>query len=339
MKYTLFVILILLHTLPAVPYAQTSGANFLLFPVSARAEGMGGAYGAETEDAFSIGTGPAALGALKNNTIGLTYASKLGNSEYQYFCLGQQTEVGNIGAAILFSHYGKINYINATGFISEKIYTAKDFLAQVSIANTYQWLLYGGSIQIISRSLGEFTVNTVCLDAGIGGQFSIPGIGSGTEKRLVATLNIANLGDTLKFESGKNIPLPSMLYLSAQYLPFVNDKHRVKIAFDIGQPVYRSGPPHIKTGLEYRIYKIFNLRAGYQSLNNGQAGTVILGGGLEAPVRKNTFAIDYAWYPYSMLNDNGHSISALLRFKISGSSLKKNTSNNTKLSYSHSDEL
>ncbi|MBI1925850.1 PorV/PorQ family protein [Candidatus Poribacteria bacterium] len=100
---TTFFLLVMLCSLNAyaITNVGTTGAQFLKIGPDARAEGLGGAFGAVSNDVNAIYWNPAGLSHIQKNSLSNTYTVWLGDTRYNFLAFATPVEkVGTIAASV-----------------------------------------------------------------------------------------------------------------------------------------------------------------------------------------------------------------------------------------------
>lgn len=262
----------------------TTGAQFLVLPVGARAIAMGSAYTSVGGDPFSVYYNPAGLARTDRFNVGLMHAVYFQDISYEYGVLA--TPIRKLGVIAVSAQYlsvGKLAAVDKTGVSTGDSIKPNDMAISVTYAKQLGAIDFGVSAKQIKSQI----LNSASTFAGdIGLQIRAGNLGLG--------LSVLNIGNGLKFDQEKNnLPTTGRVGVSGFLTP--------GWFFSIDGVAPRGTNPLVAAGTEYRF--VFNktikisVRAGYNSRYltsklGGIAG-VNAGAGLDF----GGINIDYAWSP------------------------------------------
>jgi long-subunit fatty acid transport protein len=262
----------------------TSSGAFLEIGVGARAQAMGGAYVALANDVSAMYWNPAGISRLDRIEVMFTFSDWLVDTRHTYagivFPLGG---VGAIGANV--TSFGMpdqpvraIGQEEGTG----EFYSAGDFALGISFAyNFTDRFSLGISTKYINERIWHTSANGFALDIGALYQTQWQGLRMGFSLSNFGTnlqlsgRDLLNAVDPDKNNSGvENInvnystgefPLPLIFRfgLSKQF-EVITEQHRITFSADVSHP--SNNVESINIGLEYMLYKMIAMRAGYESL-------------------------------------------------------------------------
>lgn len=262
---------VLLGSLCAIPQEAaagepgTAGANFLHIGAGPRAIGMGEAHTALVDDAYAAYWNPAALTRLAQPEAAFMYNRLFQAMDQQYFSYAHPLRPGR-GLA------GSLTRFSAGSFESYDANGARR--GTVDASDTALALSYGHLLDLpwsrapevsvgvggkwIREQLGRFSAQGFALDLGLLVAGLEPWLGdSARGLRLGAALR--HVGPGLKFNS-ESAPLPRTLSIGAalERRPWGDP---VSVAVDYKAPI--DDDPSLAIGVEYRVRRVFALRAGY----------------------------------------------------------------------------
>lgn len=284
----------------------TTGSDFLLFDIGARAIALGGAYTAVTDDAYSLYWNPAGLTRIPRFSAGLMYSKYVEDISYQSASLAQRVNDSSvIAAGWRYRDIGSIDHTDISGN-ALGTFRPRDYVAEIG---------WGQSIYELSDSEADITMGVVArwihsdylLHAdGYGGDLGIQSRFYNTRWPLDAGFAVQNMGRGQKFDKERDT-LPFRMRFGGAVYP----ARSLMISADAIMPIGHY--PHGALGAEYsmeieRGVKAA-LRAGFNSLtveSLGLASTLSAGMGLAV----GNLSFDYAFSPFGVLGD------ALHRFSI-----------------------
>lgn len=268
--------------------AKGPGSNsfsFLELGAGGRPGGMAGAYVGLANDINAILYNPAGLSFLQRKEATFMYLSSFQDISYSFIGYGQPIKnLGIMGFGITRLDSGKIkktnedsqgNYVETTGNFSEQDYSINLGFGKAILNKK---LMLGLAIKGINQEIDKFQVFGWAVDFGVLVKIFNEKIQLGT--------SILNLGTDIK-----NNPLPSSTKIGISVFPINNFtfSQETKIPIDASEITY-------SVGIEYVLFDIVGLRAGYQS---GQ----VVGEGITAGIglKINNMGMDYSYMPYGEL--------------------------------------
>jgi len=277
----------------------TTGAQFLSLGAGARAEGMGGAYGAVVDDAESIYWNPAGLARMDGGSVSLMHEILPAGISYEFLGAGHSLgKWGGVGAGLQYLSQPGITQTDASGFSTGSNFQPSDLAASVG----YGFTLLSDDFGVLNGAsfgaTGKYVQSTITKSASTFGAdvgfVSAPIKVFGRDLRLAYVAQ--NLGGKLQFQQIGD-PLPTNLKFATSY----SLTHSWLLAFDFNEPV--ANQPYAAFGTEYRTEfddGSFSVRGGLNSRSIGQAGNFDgLTLGLGAKFKQ--FGIDYAFAPLGAL--------------------------------------
>ncbi|NLP09222.1 hypothetical protein GX408_02380, partial [bacterium] len=107
--------------------------------------------------------------------------------------------------------------------------------------------------------------------------------------------------------------LPLKFAFGASYQINLSDTHTLLVATDLLHP--GNNTESINIGVEYSAFRLFDLRAGYEALQEKDSiSGLSVGGGVHTRIQPSMiFYLDYGWVDWGILS-NVHRFSVGLRF-------------------------
>ncbi len=301
-------ILAVAMTIPAALHAQvkvgTAGANFLQIGVSPRAVGMGEAFLAVADDASATYYNPAGLGLLRERQLLLSHTEWPADIKCEYLAFATPSPWGSgvVGISSALLHMDRMDvttpfYPNGTG----QTFTARD----VAIGLSYSQFLtdkfsFGATAKYIR--LYAHDVDAAGWSADVGTYYN-----TGFKSFRIA-MCITNFGPDMKFIREK-FPLPINFTLGCAVDALDHGPHRLTLAFAGSHP--SDNQERYTLGTEYWFSNMVALRAGYKMRYDDE--DVSFGGGLRTSLGPFGATLDYAYVPFSYLQDT-HRLSMTLTF-------------------------
>lgn len=289
--------------------AGTATGQFLKIASGARGAGMGEAYAALADDAFTLDWNPAGLINIKKNSMVFMHSPYLANTYADYFAYGESAgEVGAWGVSFKYMNYGKISRTDSSGFELGS-FTPYESAVNVGFACYVTGFNKEPEERVVLGATGKFVRskilsadNTVSADIGLNLPYMF-------DNRFRVSLAAQNIMGTLRYDK-EEAPLPLILRLGTAT--------RLGDHFDLTADIVaaRDNLPFLAMGGEGRI-PVYDemevaLRAGFNTRSVGElsgARNVAIGAGL----RYGGYTLDYAFSPFGDLG-TVHRISAGLVF-------------------------
>jgi len=329
-KHMKIKLLIIVMTFSVSLFGQSktgsTAAPFLNIGIGPRAIAMGGAFVATADDVTSIYWNPA--GASRMNKSGALFAHSKWFADIDYNWAGaviNMDDAGIFGISVVNLDYGDMELTT----LGEPGGTGGTFSANdMSIAITYAKNLtdqfsIGGSVKYISQNIWNSSASAIAFDLGVlfhsdfyglrigaaitnlGGDMQISGSDLnvqhdidpniyGNNDQILATL------DTDKW------PLPLTFKIGLAMDVFEVEDHRITLAADALHP--SDNKESMNIGMEYEVFNMVALRAGYKSLllENSEEG-LTYGFGLKYDFTPSlALSIDYAYQEFGILKDTQH---------------------------------
>jgi hypothetical protein len=244
-----------------------SGALFLVFPVGARAAGMGQAAIALEGRGEAVFWNPAGLGSMTSSEFGLHAATLVAGRTTTVTAFFPKAGIGVFGGAAYLVDYGDFARTDTSGIVIGQI-SPRNFEFLASFASelgdaflfglTYKLVQFRADCSGDCRDLpnGQGTSHAVDL----GGQLAFGAAGA-----LRLGVAVRNLGFRLQVQNRDQAdPLPARLAVGAVY--------RVVLAADVDSPWGRAGASEMRLGLDLGYGQLVRIRGGYAFVRDGLSG-------------------------------------------------------------------
>ncbi len=289
--------------------AGTASGQFLKIAAGARGAGLGEAYSALADDAFSLDWNPAGLIYIKKNSMAVMHAPYLAGTFADYFAYAETAgDMGAWGLAFKYMNYGKINRTDSSGLVLGS-FTPYDVAVSVGFACYITGFNKAPEERFVLGATGKFIKskilsedNTVSADIGLNMPFMF-------DNRFRMSLTAQSIMGTLRYDK-EQASLPLMLRLGTvtKFSDYFN------LTGDLAAA--RDNLPYLAMGGEARlpVHEDMDafLRAGFNTRaisDVSGARNVSFGGGL----RYKTYQFDYAFSPFGDLG-SVHRLSILMTF-------------------------
>lgn len=325
-KILILIMLIPLLDMSAQSKVGTTSAPFLTNPVGSRAIGMGGAFVATSNDVTALHWNPAGIARIGGGDASFTRTNWFANITYNW--AGATIDLGEIGAIGLnatYLDYGKMEVTTLTEYDGTgEYFSASDMVIGLTYSrNLTDRFAIGLTAKYVHQKIWNCSASTVAFDFGVLFISDIYGL------RVGAT--ITNFGEDMQLD-GKDLyvqhdidpnaygnneqilaklktdkfPLPLTFRVGLAIDPINIKNHRVTIGVDALHP--NDNSESLNAGIEYLLYNIFALRAGYSSifLDNDESG-LTLGAGIRYEFNP-VFGVyvDYAYQDFGILKYTQH---------------------------------
>jgi len=293
--------------------AGTSSASFLKIGVGARPMAMGEAFTAAADDIHSLYWNPAGLAGYAAPSFSYMLHESFQVLRHEFLGYAQPWKTGENGGAWgiglislrvpsdLERRSGLSEGSEAFGNITnpEGKFGANDLALGASYARFWRGEhALGTTLKLVRQSIDDDFAQTVALDLGWQWREAVPNLSLGAM--------LQNLGPGVKFQT--RFPLPLTFKAGAAYRL---ERFHSKLAFDVAVP--RDNYPLLSLGIESKVLKFLNLRAGYRYrwFGNplGDGSGLRAGGGFAF----KGLSLDYAFAPFGDLGKT-HRISMGWRF-------------------------
>jgi hypothetical protein len=270
-----------------------TGALFLVFPVGAKAVGMGQtgmAIGGRGEAAF---WNPAGLATLADDEFSVHSATLVAGRSHVLGAYFPSNGIGVIGGALYLVDYGDLERTDQNGNTIARIAPRNfEFLASYATALAGSFVL-GVSYKLVQfrvdcsgdcRGFPSGTGTTHALD--VGGQFRV-----GAGGPLHIGIALRNVGFRLQVQNQAQAdPLPTRLAVGALYEvrlrprdgAAADERFDLKLAADLDSPWGQGGgESQTRFGVDVGYQQLVRVRAGYAFVQDGLNGPSV-GLGLES---------------------------------------------------------
>ncbi len=312
----------------------TTAAAFLEIGVGARAQAMGGAFTAITQDVTSMYWNTAGIGRLPGFEATFSHINWILDTKFDYFGIATPiSDIFSVGANVTIFGVGEqpvrtVERVEGTG----EFYTAQDVAIGVSFGiNLTDRFSFGINAKYINQRIWHSSATGFAIDVGA--------IYLTQFKGLQLGFNISNFGTDMQMsgrdllnvvdpdiinEGVNNIPvnyktgsfaLPLLFKFGVSYqLDLSSISSEMTFAVDLLKP--NNDQESVNVGVEYLIFDTFALRGGYRSLFLDEStGGLSLGVGLILSPSGSNFAVivDYAYVDLGLLSAV-HNFGLNLRF-------------------------
>lgn len=300
----------------------STAAPFLNIGVGPRASAMGGAFVATANDVTSLYWNPAGASRIGSSEAMFTHMSWFADINYNWAgSLLSLDNMGVVGLSIGYLNYGDIEVTT----LREPDGTGEFFAPHdMYIALTYAYNLtdrfsVGANVKYVNQKIWNTQANGLAVDLGVLFLSDIYGLRIGAA--------ITNFGTDMQLDGkdlyvqhdingqvyGNNDQILAKLLTDSYPLPLTFkvglamdvvdiENHKVTLATDAYHP--NDNAESLNLGMEYRVYDIFSLRAGYKSLfiDNTEEG-LTLGVGLRYDLTPTLgLVFDYAYQDFGILD-------------------------------------
>jgi len=280
-------------------FSQTkSGASFLLIPVDARANSLGNAQVAKSDDLFASYWNPAGL--IMQNKIGFGFVNfklfpNLSNDmNYNYLGFVYPTEkYGTIGGHVIHLSLGKQTFMGET--LESELGTFYSYMNASVLSYAYpinDKFSIGMNIRRIIQNISDVSSGNSLIDIkskNISFDFSI--LIRNIYDKLHFGLIIKHLGDDIHFNQTINShPQPQLITLGINYKLINIESHKIDVLYDLQNLIFDNVFVHC-FGLEYVLLNRFDIRTGYYMNEVQNLSYFTIGSGL----RLDNFGIDVSY--------------------------------------------
>jgi len=233
----------------------TSGAQFLEIGVSARADGMGGAFVAVADDASALYYNPAGLVQLEGREVVLTWVEYPADINYGFAGVVFPLNFGGMLGLSFYSLSAGDMLVTTYEYplgVEDWTFTAKDYAFGVSYSRylTDRFSL-GLTVKLIDELYEEERSTGWAADVGTNYNTGF--------RNFKITMVISNFGPDMKFIS-QSYPLPINFHFGAAIDVLDGDRHRATFAMEGSHP--SDNLEKYNAGLEYWYSDMFALRVG-----------------------------------------------------------------------------
>jgi hypothetical protein len=267
--------------------------DFLRNDVGARAASLAGSFVSVTEDPNTIFYNPAGLGTLNGSFGSVGFFKHLLDINAGYVSYAQPlSDIGNIGAGILFTNYGTFDQTDDLGN-ALGTFSANDVAFVAGFSSTLdENLYYGVNAKFIYSKIAGYSSTGLAADLGI--LYTIP------DSRLAIGASIRNIGAQITSYIATKESLPLDVAVGASVVPrglplLLNlNFHKLNESVDTFGDHFRS----FSIGGEFTLSRVVRLRFGYDNERRKElkigtsAGLAGFSGGLGIVV--SDYIVDYA---------------------------------------------
>jgi hypothetical protein len=269
--------------LAAQDQTLNSGALFLVFPVGARAAGMGQAAVALEGRGEAVFWNPAGLASMTASEFGLHAATLVAGRTTTVTAFFPKAGIGVFGGAAYLVDYGDFARTDSLGFVIGQI-SPRNFEFLASFASELgDALLFGLSYKLIQfradcsgdcRDLANGQGTSHAID--LGGQFAV-----GATRAFRVGVAVRNIGFRLQVQNRDQAdPLPARLAIGGVYrllLPplrgaTTTERLDVVVAADVDSPWGRTGASEMRLGVDMGYGQLVRVRGGYAFVQDGLSG-------------------------------------------------------------------
>ncbi len=303
----------------------SAAAAMLNIGIGARAEAIGGAFVAIADDPSALYWNPA--GIMQINSISLLVTKTNWFVDTDFSNLDLVVPLQSIGGAIGF-HFAMLDYGKnpvRTVFRPEgtgEMYSASDFVAGLYLAmGITDRVSTSLGVKYFKQSIWHVSGSAVGFDLSILFQTPLQGLKlGGAISNLGAEFGLTgrDLTNVMDVDGRKPIflnndnvpinlatetyPLPLLFRFGIAYQYDLNDMNTLTIATNLNHP--SNNVETVDVGLEAKIFDVFYLRGGYQSLFSDTAENgLTLGAGINYRILDiATFVVDYSWSDWGVLS-------------------------------------
>ncbi len=297
----------------------TTIGQFLLIEPSARLAGMGNTGVALFDEVSAIYFNPASAGMLFNSGVVFSHAFWLAGISYEYSAVA--IKIKNIG-----TFFGSFTYLNSGEIDVRTVEKPLGTGEKYTVTNLAMGLGYG--IKITDRFSTGFQLNyiqetiwhsslwAIALNAGIMYQlannlylgasisnFGTRGRYSGWDLRIRYDVDPRKYGDNSSLPAElftEKFPLPVLFRVGLGYQFNLSSNIISKLNIEAYHP--SDNTESLSFGGEIKFFDVFSIRAGYQKLYQKDSEVGLTAGiGIQYPVSKYTFKLDYGWADHGRL--------------------------------------
>ncbi len=272
----------------------TSGAQFLEIGVSARADGMGGAFVAVADDASAMYYNPAGLVQLEGREVVMTWVEYPADINYGFAAIAIPLSFGGVfGLSFYNLSAGDMPVTTYEYPLGEPgwTFTAKDYAFGASYSRylTDRFSL-GVTVKLIDELYEVERATGWAADVGTNYNTGF--------RNFKITMVISNFGPDMKFIS-QAYPLPINFHFGAAIDVLDGEQHKATFAMEGSHP--SDNLEKYNAGLEYWYNDMFAVRVG-DRFEHDLSG-VTWGLGFKVPWGERNLSADYARQDLGVLGD------------------------------------
>ncbi len=298
--------------------AANNGASFLRMNVGSRAQGLGGAYTALSNDINGLYYNPAGMGFVVQPSMMLYHGQWIEDISLENisFLMPFKNNL-SLAGGITYLHLPNIDRYEIDpvtgGPLAEGTFQAYDFIGQLGVAYRMGWdLSLGLTGKFFQERLDDVTASSFAFDAGILYHTPIDYLNIG--------FAVQNLGPGVKYQNtSEKLPLSYRMGIAYQ-LPYN------AVTFSADAVKVRGENVKFYPGVEVEFLDAFSLRSGYEFGKDTGSG-YSLGLGLKF---MDKYQFNYVYAPYGVLG-NTHRAELVIRLGgIVGNNFSENEYRNSK---------
>ena len=274
----------LIAVLLALPASAMETASFLDIGAGARAQGMGGAATALSDDSEAVYWNPAGLARLEKKHVSLSHAELGAGNRHNFLAYAHPTSKAVFAGGFTYLSYGTIDGRNSLGQRTGN-YEASDAAAHFAVGMKTEWGDVGGSLKYVRSHIASQEAQGVAFDAGLRRAWDAAG------GKLTAGAALRNMGPGLKYQDQRNdLPLRAAFGAAFKFAK----GHAVAAEFQNGP---RGSGSEGGAGGELQAMEGVLLRLGWTSKSaaaNGAGFDAARGLTLGLGLRRGGFGLDYA---------------------------------------------
>ncbi len=278
----------------------TAGSEFLTVDVGARAIGMGGAFTAATDDAYSMYWNPAGLAQIARASAGAMHNEYVAGIRMQYLTYAARVRDHTVVAgAFRYMDVGNITQTDISGN-TVGTFRPRTLVFEGGIGKNIPDLTDSERDISLGVTGRFFQSNLVEKAAGFSGDFGIQVHYTETYAPYNFGFVVQNVGRGQKFDRVRD-SLPTTMKFGASVRP----RPHILVGLDGILPI--SNQPYLALGTEFEFaarndMKVF-LRGGYSMRTLAGNLTGVRGIKLGLGFKAQTFSFDYAWSPLGQLGN------------------------------------
>ena len=256
----IFIIITILLSVSSIAVSQgTTGFELLRSEVGGRGAAMAGAMIAVESGIDGLFYNPAALGAIDNRRVDITYLNHLLDIESGFIAYGHRVEnVGVFGASLNYMNYGEFQEATAYGELTGSNFHAADLLFTLGYGRKLnETITVGGSFKYINSEIWDVHASAYAFDLGamIYTPFDNTKLGIG----------IFNIGSAIDgfYDYEDELPL-------AYKVGFAKPLAHLPLEIALQLEKHRDSDIYLSAGGEFTISEMLRLRLGWSSRGGEQ---------------------------------------------------------------------
>jgi tetratricopeptide (TPR) repeat protein len=292
----------------------TAAGTFLRFAPGPRGTGMGEAYSAVADDAYSAWWNPAGLAFLEQPEVAATYNASMESVSHQYVSFAYPLRYGEtLGLNITRLSVSPFQGYDAKGWKTRAIDSADTAVgaayARTLLKDEIERPVFNVGVNLKAVNSRLDNVSATAFAADLGAVYALRPSNYWMKKvpaqEFRFALDIKNLGTGLKYDK-VSFPLPRSVTLGAAWMSHPWGAHTLTLSAD--QTISNDDKYTVGLGAEYFMFQLLSFRAGYRT---GQD----IGSGVRAGVgfRLAFVDLDYSMSPFGDLGAM-HKLGLTMRF-------------------------